>query len=628
MKRQPVFLFVFSVLFVFSLIISACAPAAAPTQAPAEPAKTEAAAAPAQTEAPAAPAAPAATVAPAATEAPAAEPVKVVNRAGIELPANAAPIEQQILRIADVETKWGGSDTSMYDGLSVSTFAFHNSCTRPDRNFDPQPNGCESWTVSEDGLTWTFKLRQDKVWSDGEPITADDYVFTLQRFARPDYDFEWFYSMAGISNWGAVVSGEKPVEELGAKKVDDYTFTVTTDRPVPFLTKIFSALWIVPEHVVKDRLADGSWTLDPQTAVSAGPYKMESWERGKQLNLVANDKYTGPFPPMFDKIIVSFMDPSIRFTAYKNNELDIIGHLMLDDLTPAGMAEVMADPELKKQLISWPNFITWYLFFDTYNAPFNDLKVRQAFSHAIDRDLIAGGPLQYQAVSAYTMNPPGFPGENVADLKGVQNYDPELAKSLLAEAGFPEGEGFPELTLYTRNASPGTTNAAEAVAAMLGENLGIKVSIQNLDYSIYSEKMRNQKSTGSGDFNFALVSYEFDFVDGSNLLSVWGGCADPGTATADMPGRHTWSNETFNNLLCEAQSIMGDEAKRNAMYQQAERLLIEDVALVPVWHGIYNVLIKPDIQGPALDPNPDGTITLWRYLFHSSEALLYRALPE
>ena len=120
----------------------------------------------------------------------------------------------------------------------------------------------------------------------------------------------------------------------------------------PYLVRIFSDLWVVPQHIVKDRLADGSWTLDPKTAVSAGPYKMESWERGKQLNLVANDKYTGPFPPMFDKIIVYFMDPSIRFTAYKNNELDIIGHLMLDDLTPAGMAEVNADPALKSALLA------------------------------------------------------------------------------------------------------------------------------------------------------------------------------------------------------------------------------------------------------------------------------------
>ncbi len=185
-------------------------PPAAPTAAPAEPA--------------AAPAEP--TAAPAA---------KVVNRAGVELPADAAPIEEQVLHLAADDGKWIGWDSTVYDSITSSTFGLSDSCVRPDRNFDPQPNACESWEVSEDGLTWTFHLQKDKVWSDGVPVTADDWVFTLQRYARPDYDFEWFYGMAGIENWDDVVSGAKPPEDLGAKKVDDYTFTVTTDaaHPVP-----------------------------------------------------------------------------------------------------------------------------------------------------------------------------------------------------------------------------------------------------------------------------------------------------------------------------------------------------------------------------------------------------------
>ena len=608
MKHKPnrLLTILIATLVVFSMLLASC------TTQPAEPAK------------PAEPAQPAAPTQ--AAEQPAANTTaqKVINSGGVELPADAAPLEQQVLRIAADDTKWAGSDTSMYDSISTSTLGIMDSCVRPDREFNPQPNGCESWEVSQDGLTWTFKLRKDKVWSDGEPITADDYVFTLQRFARADYDFEWYYSMADIVNWAEVVKGEVPPEELGAKKVDDYTFTVTTNRPTPFLIKIFADLWVIPQHIVKDRLADGTWASNPKTAVSAAPYMMEKWEKGKELIWTANPKYTGPYPPMMDKIVITFMDPQVRFTAYKNGELDMLGHLFDADLTPAAMAEVMADPALKSQLVSWPNFITFYLFFDTYNAPFDNLKVRQAFSHAIDRDAITNGPLQYQSVPAYTMNPPGFPGESVNELKGVQNYDPALAKQLMADAGYPDGKGFPELTLYTRNASPAMTNAAEAAAAMLGENLGVKVSVQNLDYSIFSEKMRNQKKTGQGDFNFALVSYEFDFVDGSNLLSVWGGCADPGTAKADMPGRHTWSNDEYNQLLCDAQSIMGNEDKRNEMYRQAEKILISDVALVPVWHGIYNALINPDLAGPGLAPNPDGSRTLWRFKFHSTEAQLYR----
>jgi ABC-type transport system substrate-binding protein len=254
--------------------------------------------------------------------------------------------------------------------------------------------------------------------------------------------------------------------------------------------------------------------------------------------------------------------------------------------------------------------------------------VRQAFSHAIDRDALIGGPLQFQAVAAYSMNPPGFPGESVEELKSVQNYDPELAAKLMEEAGYPGGEGFPKLTLNTRSAFPALINAAEAMAAMLKENVGVDVEIQDLEYSIFTEGFRSQKQNKSGDFIFALVPYEFDFVDGSNLLSVWGGCEEPGADMSEMPGRHTWYNKEYNDLLCEAGSILGDEAKRNELYGQAERILIEDVAMVPIYHGIFVAMVKPNIAGPMLEPGEDGVVTWMRHRFASRESLIYHAKTE
>jgi ABC-type transport system substrate-binding protein len=575
---------------------------------------------------------PAATVESQATQAPpAAEPTqvpeaaRVVNRAGVTLPPDAAPLDQQVMRYAEKELTWLTWDASVYDENVGDVYAWADSCTRPDEFYEPQPNGCSSWEVSDDGLTWTFHLQADKKWSDGTPITADDWVFTLQRYTRPDYDFEWFYSMANIVNWGKVVSGELPPEELGAKVVDDYTFQVTTDPATPYLAKIFADLWVVPKHIVKDRLNDGSWAFDKANWISAGPYKLESYDKGKGMVFVANDMYTGPFPPMMDKIEINFMEPEVRWSAYKNGELDAIGGGYENDLPPSAMAEIMANPELQKQLITWPNFITYYLFFDTWNPPFDNLKVRQAFSHAIDRDAIVNGPLQYQAVAAYTMNPPGFPGESVNELKSVQNYDPALASQLIADAGYPGGQGFPKLTLYTREAYPALLNAAEAIAAMLKENVGVEVEVQDLEYSIFTEGYRNQKKNKSGDFIFALVPYEFDFVDGSNLLSVWGGCEEPGADLSAMPGRHTWYNQEYNNLLCEAGAILGDEPKRNELYKQAERILVEDVALVPIYHGIFVAMVKPDIKGPMLEPGKDGLVTWMRHRFSSRESLIYRS---
>jgi peptide/nickel transport system substrate-binding protein/oligopeptide transport system substrate-binding protein len=318
------------------------------------------------------------------------------------------------------------------------------------------------------------------------------------------------------------------------------------------------------------------------------------------------------------------MDPSVRFNAYQNGEVDIIGYGYEVDLPPASLAQASANPELAEQLITWPNFITYYLFFDTWNPPFDDLNVRKAFSHAINRDALVNGPLKDQAQAAYTMNPPGFPGENVAELKEVQNFDPEKAAQYMADAGYPGGEGFPKLIMKTRSAYPALTNAAEGIAAMLKENLGVEVEIQDLEYGIYMDQLGTQKREKAGEMNFALVPYEYDFVDGSNLLGVWGGCENPDADLSDMPGRHTWYNEEYNNLVCEANAIIGDEAKRNENYRQAERILIEDVALVPIYHGIFNVLASPDLTGPALEPNAQGAKTFRGFRFNSSEGAVYR----
>lgn len=604
-RISAVFLLGISVILMISMVLSGCQPAAATPVVEKPTAVSEQSAAPAEE-----------------VKAP------VVNSLGVELPADAAPIEEQVLRYPANEFKWLSWDATVYDLTPGGIFGIHDPCTRTDKNFELHPAGCESWEISEDGLTWTFHLPKDKVWSDGEPVTADDWVFTMQRYARPDYDFEWFYSMGNIVNWSAVVNGEVDASELGVKKVDDYTFSVTTTDPIPYIAKLFTVVWVTPQHIVKDRLADGSWAMDPATAVSAGPFKLDHYDKGKEIVWVANDKYTGPYPPMLERIELYFMDSQTRFAAFKNSEVDIIGLSSREDLPPATIAEILATPEMKDQMLSWPNFITYYLFFDTWNEPFDNLLVRQAFSHAIDRQLLIDGPLANQASIAFSMNPPGFPGSDVENIKDIQGYDPKLAAQLMEEAGYPGGEGFPELTLYTRSAYPALTNAAEAIAAMLKDNLGVIVQIQDLDYSIYSEMLSTQKSTKSGDLKFSIVPYEFDFVDGSNLLGVWGGCESDTDDLSKMPGRHTWYNEEFNAKMCEANTLMDAEDQRNELYKQAEKILLEDVGLIPLYHGTNNVLLQPNVKGPALDPDKEGRKTFWRYEYTGNLTELYIAEVE
>jgi peptide/nickel transport system substrate-binding protein/oligopeptide transport system substrate-binding protein len=553
-----------------------------------------------------------------ATEPPAAE-VKLINSAGVELPADAAPLDQQVFRVrGGTEQPWLTTDSSMYATNPGAFFAWGDACTRLDRDFLPQPAGCESWELSDDGFTWTFHLPEDKVWSDGTPVTAQDWVLAMQRYARPGYDFGWFFGFANIENWNEVTQEEMPPEELGVKAVDDYTFAITTTRPTPYMDKLLSWLFAVPSHVVEDWM-DDDWAF--RTSISSNAYILDNWEKGVGMTFVANDKYTGPYPPMAEKIESPFMNLDTFWLAYQEGEIDWVNAAQKSTID-----QIMADPELQKQVISYPFFETDYLFFDTWNPPFDNLKVRQAFAHAVDRETITNGPLAHMGSPAFTMNPAGFPGENAEAIKDENNYDPELAAKLMAEAGYPDGEGFPKVSLYLRRPEPVVVTTAEAIASMLKKNLGVDVEIQNVERRQFQDMMGIQKREKEGDFQLALVSYMYDFVDGSNFLSVWGGCEPEGeTDLSNMPGRHTWYNKEYNDLICEAGSIMGDEDKRNELYAQAESILIKDAALVPVWHPIKNWVVRSTVQGPLFEPDSKGVV---RFEFENNLDQLYVSTEE
>jgi ABC-type oligopeptide transport system substrate-binding subunit len=606
-NRLATFILIAAAILILSVLLAGCGGAKATEQAAEQPAATQ------PSEQPAAEQPAAEQPAEQATEAPAPEPTKapekVINSAGVELPPDAMPLDKQVLYFrAGTEQPWLTQDSSAYAVNYGDHFAWGDTCTKLDKDFLPQPAGCESWEISDDNLTWTFHLPQDKIWSDGTPVTAQDWVLALQRYARPGYDFGWFYGMSNIANWGKVNSEEVPPEELGVKAVDDYTFTVTTERPTPYIDKLFSMVWVVPSHVINDWM-DDEWAFR-SGPLSCNAYILKEWKKGDRLIFVANDKYTGPNPPLAERLEAIFMDLDTFWLAYQNEEIDWV-----EASQRAVMDQIMADSELQKQLISYPYFQTYYLFFDTWNPPYDNLKVREAFAHAIDRDTLLKGPLAGMGSPAYTMNPTGFPGENAEAVKDANNYDPELAAQLMAEAGYPGGEGFPKVTIYLRRPIPVVITTAEAMASMLEKNLGVDVEIQNLEVRDFMERMGAQKRDKGGDFKFALVDYYYDFVDGSNFLSVWGGCESEGeTDLSHMPGRHTWYNKEFNDLVCQAGSIMGDEDKRNELYAQAEEILVRDEALVPVWHPRMVWLARPEIKGPVFDPDSKGVVRFeWQF---------------
>ncbi|MEZ4860556.1 MAG: peptide ABC transporter substrate-binding protein [Caldilineaceae bacterium] len=498
----------------------------------------------------------------------------VVNSVGVQLPDDAAPLEQQIFHTMTIEGKHFDVTRNIYE-----TNGMQGTVWEPlvwlDADFKAYPGGADSWEVSDDGLTWSFHLRQTAKWSDGTPINADDWVFSLQRMLSPEIanPYGWFY--ASIKNATAYQKGEVGIEELGVAKADDYTLQITTETPIPYFLQVVGFIpTIAPKHMI-EQYGD-AWADSPETALSNGPFIIKEWNKGANLVYVPNPEYDGPMKPKVEQVI-STLIPQADIPVlpmFQAGEIDGVAGLRGPQL-----AQALADPNLASQVEKYPSFTTFYMFFDNQNPPFNDLKVRQAFSHAIDRESISNAVMQGLEIPAYTMLPEGFPCSQASnpDIRAIQAYDPEQAKALLAEAGYADGAGFPELALWTRQGQ--VVTEAEAIQRMLKENLGVTVTPKDQERSFYMDQLRAYA------IPLGIIQWAQDYSDPTNFLDWW--------ATGS---RHNWQNEKFTELIDAARGEL-DTAKRCEMYNEAEKILIEDVGGVFIGHPVEGVLWSSKLGG-------------------------------
>lgn len=522
----------------------------------------------------------------------------VVNSLGVELPADAAALEHQTVYIQS-----GNNISISADWFKVNyrqlpgTWLGGEPLAILDKDMKLLPGAADSWEVLDDKVTWQFHLNQDLQWSDGKPLTAQDWVNSFQYGANPEtgFDFAWYFFF--MKNWTPVNAGELPVEELGCRAVDDYTLEVVTEYPAPYVPGWLSIAIPHPKHAFDEH--GDAWSLQPETYVASGPFKLAKVEPDQETIWEINPNYTGRIKPLVERIVYvpgaqplggSAEAPQVSLAAYLAGEYYHTGPWSLPNLSDLQRAR----QEVPDELHSYPHFQTYYVGMNTFKEPFNNLKVRQAFSHAIDRDTLTTTVLKDQGQPAYTMVMKGFPGEHVDELKDVQKYDPELAKSLLAEAGYPNGEGFPSLEMWIRG--PDRPEAAEAVATMLAQNLNIQISV------VQSEVKTFMDTLNAKELLFYWVPYQFDFVDASNFLSIW-----------RSDGRHAWKNDQFEDLLRQADSEFDDADKRDDLFLQAERVLVEDCPAVFVFHPTFWQLWKPFLSGEDLTPNEAG-FSAWVYL--------------
>ena len=470
-----------------------------------------------------------------------------------------------------------------------------------DKDMKPIPGAAESVEPSADGKTYTFKLRANSKYSDGSPLTAQNFEYAWKRVADPrvagEYQFIGCDIIQGYSEFAANVCQGKSLTEtlaldldslrnqMGVKAVDEQTLQVQLVNPAPYFLSI-AALWVgvpVREQDTQDEtsLATGV----PANYVGNGPFKLTAHQPDQSATFEKNENYQGPLGPVkLDKIEMRVIKESqIAFQAYQNGELDIEG------VAPEDLSTVQNDPTLSKQVIDLPNNCTFYLGFNNAKPPFDNIKVRQAFAQSVDRQAWVRDVQQGLGAPTQSFIPEGFPGYMKSDQWA---FDPAKAKQTLADAGFANGQGLPPIKL-TFSSSARNKVRFEFLANQFKQNLGIDAQLDPVDPTAYTALVKDPATVPQ----MFYLGWCADFPDPQNWLTA---VFKTGGSSA---ARISFSNQQYDQLVSQA-DVELDPQKRMQLYDQAQQLLIEQapVAFISSSNSNSNkVLVKPYVKGITAD---------------------------
>ncbi len=518
----------------------------------------------------------------------------IVTPQGRTLPPDAAPLEKQILYESANEPRHLDIARDIY-GAGVAINWGGEPLLRRDQNQNLVPAMAESWTAGAGGEYWDFTIRKDARWSDGVPITAHDWVFTFRHLASPNLDNAWtwfFYDIKGIQ---ALKEGNGQPEDVGVEAIDDRTVRIHSESgAIPHLPALMAYQAAVPAPKHKAENNPEHWADTAEGFVSSGPMRLLNWEHNQKLEWDANPYYNGAHKPGIQKLIQIVGAPAIGwFNSWLNKEIDYIPILQPQDL-----AQVRNDIELEQYLHSFNNFQIQYLSFDTLRPPFDNLKLRQALSHAIDREPFCSKVMLGTRIPAFSMLPPDFPAHN-PELKSLQNFNVEKARTLLAEAGYPNGRDASGNQLVLEMFSNGREIALEYIKDQWERYLDISVNLQIVEATVWSAKRARY------EMPVYQSQYEYDFLDPANLLTrLWRSANEKGSP------RHAWYNQKFDELVTKAGSEI-DEQKRIGLYQDAERILVEDVGGLFLSQTVTYQIWYPYLTG--FKPAENGNV-VFRYL--------------
>lgn len=453
-------------------------------------------------------------------------------------------------------------------------------------NSELVPGLAEKWDISEDGKIYTFHLRKDLKWSDGSPLTSKDFLYSIQRVLKPETAAQYLSMVTDyIENAQEVYDGKKPVEELGVEAPDDNTLVIRLIDPAPFFIDILSMNVFAPVQAATVEANDDKWTLSPETYVVNGPFKITAMNMGESVVLEKNPNYYNADAVSLEKITFRYIkDQATALSAFQSGEID-----GFREVPSADLANLKAESD---DLYTLPQYATTYYLINNAKAPYDDARVRKAINLAIDRQALIDSVLQGSAQPAFSLVSLGYSAEGVKYEEGRSDYgisanaNAEEAKKLMAEAGYPDGKGFPtvQLSYYT---NPQVKQLVEAMAQMLKTNLGVEVEISTEEWKVYYDNVQ------AGKYEIAAMGWGADYLHPMTFLPLFVG--------GDPLNNSGYANAEYDKAVAEAK-VETDAKKAIELMRKAEDILMQDYPFLPLYYRSTNLMMKPYVRNWYLTP--------------------------
>jgi oligopeptide transport system substrate-binding protein len=513
--------------------------------------------------------------------------VTVLAGCGSKAPDKAATANKQEVTYnlgADPKTLDPGLATDT-TGMSILSNAF-TGLAELDEKEQAVPAQAEKWDVSDDKLTYTFHLRKDLKWSNGDPVKASDYEYEWKRILNPETGAEYSYALWCLKGGKPYNEGKGSADAVGVKATDDNTLVVTLEAPTPYFLQMLSQpyYYAVDQKVVE---SNKDWATDAKTLVSNGPFKITDYKMKDAVVLEKNDSYFDKDKVKLDKLTMKFVsEETSAWASYKSGQFDVVDTVPKSDVQGA-----LKD----KSATSYPNLATYFLSINVSDKAkavdpnaakvLSDPKVRKALSLAIDRKSIVENVTKGGQIPAHGVVATGITGPDGKEYNTKTSYfgetaDIEGAKKLLAEAGYPDGQGLPTLQLLY-NPESGHGDTMQAIQDMW-KKIGVNVELQSQEWKVFLTT-RVQKQ-----FEIARDGWNADYVDPMTFLDMFLSTSDQNNAG--------YKNPNFDAKINDAKKET-DSQKRYDLMHDAEDMLMADMPIIPLYYYTRVIGIKDYVKG-------------------------------